>query len=64
MERLTHYFLGNDAPKEKQVSLFITWEMKIRNFSATYAGKSHKGASCRNYAKSPATAAKCNIAVL
>jgi len=23
MERLTHYFLGNDAPKEKQVSLFI-----------------------------------------
>ncbi|KYN41578.1 hypothetical protein ALC56_03990, partial [Trachymyrmex septentrionalis] len=23
-ERLTHYFLCNDVPKEKQVSLFIT----------------------------------------
>ena len=24
LERLTHYFSGNDVPKEKQVSLFIS----------------------------------------
>jgi len=23
-ERLTHYFSGNDVPKEKQISLFIS----------------------------------------
>ena len=68
-ERLIHYFSGNDVPKEKQVSLFITLMgsedyQLLCNLCTGKSSKSHIGTSCGNYAKAPATAVKCNIAAL
>jgi len=51
--------------KEKQVSLFITL-VGSEDYELTHTGKadkSHNGASCRNYTKSLAIAAKCNIII-